>query len=157
MEHIYEGTPRLAHTHPSSHLVLPPIGLMAESDSELDQTRPNEKKALTITRCNSDGYLAQMEKINKLKEKNNYKPYTLRDYKSLKQDVKLGGLGPDCDSAQEKAEKMKRQKEYAKQVTDRNLKVGSKLSSSLPKPSPNIENKAATSRRKLVRLKKTSK
>ncbi|XP_072343858.1 uncharacterized protein [Scyliorhinus torazame] len=102
MEHIYEGTPRLAYTHPSSHLVLPPIGLMAESDSELDQTQPNEKRALTITRCNSDGYLAQMEKINKLKEKNTYKPYTLRDYKSLKQDVKLGGLGPDYNSAQEK-------------------------------------------------------
>ncbi|XP_038635116.1 jhy protein homolog isoform X2 [Scyliorhinus canicula] len=150
MEHIYESTPRLAYTHPSSHLVLPPIGLMAESDSELDQTQPNEKRALTITRCNSDGYLAQMEKINKLKEKNAYKPYTLRDYKSLKQDVKLGGLGPDYNSAQEKAEKMKRQKEYAKQVKDQNLKVDSKSSNSLPKTSASIENKAATSSRKLA-------
>ncbi|GCB72704.1 hypothetical protein scyTo_0002137 [Scyliorhinus torazame] len=150
MEHIYEGTPRLAYTHPSSHLVLPPIGLMAESDSELDQTQPNEKRALTITRCNSDGYLAQMEKINKLKEKNTYKPYTLRDYKSLKQDVKLGGLGPDYNSAQEKAKKMKRQMDYAKQVKDQNLKVDSKSSTSLPKTSASIENKAATSRRKLA-------
>ncbi|XP_067827136.1 jhy protein homolog [Heptranchias perlo] len=149
MEHIYEGTPRLAHTHPGSHLVLPPIGPMAESDSELD-TKPKKKNTVTITRSNSDGYLAQMEKVNKLKEKNNYKPYTLRDYKDLKQDVKLGGLGPDYKAAPEKAKKMKRQKEYAKQIKKQNLKVGSKSSPSLLKPSTSIENKDATSRRKVA-------
>ncbi|XP_060702719.1 jhy protein homolog [Hemiscyllium ocellatum] len=149
MEHIYEGTPRPLHTHPSSHVVLPPIGLMGDSDSELEQTRPNEKKAVTLSRCNSDGYLAQMEKINKLKENNKYKPYTLRDYKSLKQDVKLGGLGPDYKSAQEKTEKMKRQKEYATQVKSQNMKPGSKPSPSQLKPPPGIENKT-NSRRKLA-------
>ncbi|XP_072449238.1 jhy protein homolog isoform X2 [Chiloscyllium punctatum] len=149
MEHIYEGTPRPLHTHPSSHLVLPPIGLMGDSDSELEQTRPNEKKAVTLSRCNSDGYLAQMEKINKLKENNKYKPYTLRDYKSLKQDVKLGGLGPDYKSAQEKTEKMKRQKEYATQVKNQNMKLGSKPSPSQLKPPPGIENKT-NSRRKMA-------
>ncbi|GCC23270.1 hypothetical protein chiPu_0001664 [Chiloscyllium punctatum] len=149
MEQIYEGTPRPLHTHPSSHLVLPPIGLMGDSDSELEQTRPNEKKAVTLSRCNSDGYLAQMEKINKLKENNKYKPYTLRDYKSLKQDVKLGGLGPDYKSAQEKTEKMKRQKEYATQVKNQNMKPGSKPSPSQLKPPPGIENKT-NSRRKMA-------
>ncbi|XP_067909985.1 jhy protein homolog isoform X2 [Heterodontus francisci] len=150
MEHIYEDTPRLAHTHPGSRLVLPPIVPMADSDSELDQTRSNKKKAVTITRWNSDSYLAQMEKVNKLNEKNNHKPYTLRDYKDLKQDMKLGGLGPDYKSAQEKAKKIKRQKEYARQIKEQNLKVGSKSIPSLLKPPPSIENKAATSRRKLA-------
>uniref|UniRef100_UPI00398EA6FA jhy protein homolog isoform X2 n=1 Tax=Pristiophorus japonicus TaxID=55135 RepID=UPI00398EA6FA len=149
MEHIYEGTPRLAHTHPGSHVVLPSIGPMAESDSELD-TRPNKSHPATITRCNSDGYLAQMEKVNKLKEKNNCKHSTLRNYKDLKQDVKLGGLGPDFKSAQEKAKKMKRQKEYAKQINEQNLKVGSKSSPTLLKPSSSIDNKDITSRRKVA-------
>ncbi|XP_072342788.1 jhy protein-like [Scyliorhinus torazame] len=45
---------------------------------------------------------------------------------------------------------MKRQMDYAKQVKDQNLKVDSKSSTSLPKTSASIENKAATSRRKLA-------
>ncbi|XP_059495058.1 jhy protein homolog isoform X2 [Stegostoma tigrinum] len=150
MEHIYEGTPRPLHTHPGCHLVLPPIGLMRDSDSEPDQTQPNEKKEVTISRCNSDGYLAQMEKVNKLKGNNKYKPYTLKDYKSLKQDVKLGGLGPDYKSAPEKAKKMKRQKEYATYIKSHNMKAGSKSSSSQLKPCPGIENKTTISRRKLA-------
>lgn len=72
MENIYKDTPRLAHTHPNSCLVLPSIYPMAGSDSELDTGR-NNKIPTTMTRCNSDGYLAQMEKVNKLKENKDFK------------------------------------------------------------------------------------
>ncbi|XP_055516771.1 jhy protein homolog [Leucoraja erinacea] len=149
MENIYKDTPRLAHTHPNSCLVLPSIYPMAGSDSELDTGR-NNKIPTTMTRCNSDGYLAQMEKVNKLKENKDFKPFTVHDNKDLKQDVKLGGLGPDYTSSQDKAKKMKRQKEYAKQVNEQNLKGGCKSSTSLPNQSPSIENKNITSSRKVA-------
>ncbi|XP_051895956.1 jhy protein homolog [Pristis pectinata] len=149
MQDIYKDTPRLAHTHPDSHLVLPSINPMAESDSELD-TRPNKKIPPSMIRCNSDGYLAQMEKVNKLKGKKHFKPYTMRDHKDLKLNVKLGGLGPDYKSVQEKAKKMKRQKEYAKQIKEQNLKGGCKSSLSPQKQSASTENKNVTSSRKLA-------
>ena len=46
-----------------------------------------------------DGYLA---KLQKAKQKPIYKEYTLKDYKNLKKDVKLGGLGPDQDTVYER-------------------------------------------------------
>ncbi|XP_072885861.1 jhy protein homolog [Hemitrygon akajei] len=150
MENIYKDTPRLAHTHPDSHMVLPSIYPMAESDSELD-ARPNKKILPSMIRCNSDGYLAQMEKVNKLKEKKHYKPYTMRDHINIKQDVKLGGLGPDYKSIQEKAKKMKRQKEYAKQIKEQNLRDGCKSSSSPQKQPTSTENKNINSSWKLAK------
>ena len=39
-----------------------------------------------------------METLKKKKKEAKYKKYTLRDYKSLRYDVKLGGLGPDVES-----------------------------------------------------------
>ncbi|XP_069750641.1 jhy protein homolog isoform X2 [Narcine bancroftii] len=147
MEHIYKATPRLAQTHPDSHLVLPFIDPMAGSSSELDT---NKKIPTSLTRSNSDGYLAQMEKVNKLKEKKHFKHYAVRDHKDLKQDIKLGGLGTDYKSIQEKAEKMKLQKEYSKQIKEQNLKGGCKSASSLQKQSPSTDNKTIISSRKLA-------
>ncbi|NXI97453.1 JHY protein, partial [Psophia crepitans] len=37
-------------------------------------------------------------------------------------NVKLGGLGPDYEAIKEKKEKLKRQKEYAKQIHEHNMK-----------------------------------
>uniref|UniRef100_A0A4W3H4N5 Uncharacterized protein n=1 Tax=Callorhinchus milii TaxID=7868 RepID=A0A4W3H4N5_CALMI len=148
MEQICEDTPRLARTQLSSQLVLPSIGRVAGSESELD-TRANRRQAATIPRSNSEGYLAQMEKIKNLKEKPKYKPYSLKSYKELKQDIKLGGLGPDYQAAQEKAEKMKRQKEYAKQIKEQNWKVTFKQGSLL-KAVSDAENKEANLRRKMA-------
>ncbi|XP_062894572.1 jhy protein homolog [Mobula hypostoma] len=144
MKNIYKDTPHLAHTHPDSHVVFPSIYPMAESDSELD-ARPNKKMGPSMKCCNSDGYLAQMEKVNKLKEKKHLKPYTMRDDNNVKQDVKLGGLGPDYKSIQEKAMKMKLEKEYANQIKEQNLRGGCKSSSSPQKQSTNTENKSINS------------
>ncbi|XP_078282847.1 jhy protein homolog isoform X2 [Rhinoraja longicauda] len=149
MENIYKDTPRLAHTHPDSRLVLPSIYPMVESDSELDTGRKN-KIPTSLTRCNSDGYLAQMQKVNKLKENKDFKPFPIRDNKDLKQDVKLGGLGPDYTSTQDKAKKMKRQMEYAKQVNEQNLKDGCKSPPPLQTQSASTEKTQKPSSRKVA-------
>uniref|UniRef100_T1IIC0 Uncharacterized protein n=1 Tax=Strigamia maritima TaxID=126957 RepID=T1IIC0_STRMM len=57
--------------------------------------------------------------------KDNYKPYTLKDYRQLQLDIQLGGLGPNSDRnvLQEKLQKYQRQANYAQQVMDRNRKL----------------------------------
>ncbi|NXA51045.1 JHY protein, partial [Nothocercus julius] len=37
-------------------------------------------------------------------------------------NVRLGGLGPDYEAVKEKVEKLRQQKEYAKQIKERNMK-----------------------------------
>ncbi|CAB3989682.1 Hypothetical predicted protein [Paramuricea clavata] len=58
----------------------------------------------------------------KQNSRNNYKPYTLGDYKRLKKQSKPGGLGPDIKSEehQQKAKKAIRQKAYSVAVKQRN-------------------------------------
>lgn len=51
---------------------------------------------------------------------NGYKPYTLKDYKKIDNDVKLGKLGHDYDNKQwnEKRIRLKKMSEYGKQLID---------------------------------------
>jgi len=44
----------------------------------------------------SRGYMTQYDKQRR--QKVEYKEYTLDDYKKLKKEVKLGGLGPDLEN-----------------------------------------------------------
>ncbi|NXD66993.1 JHY protein, partial [Eolophus roseicapillus] len=68
---------------------------------------------------NSEGYLTQMEKQNQPKV--SQKTCTSKAYINL--NVKLGGLGPDYEAIKEKvSKKLKQQKEYAKQIKERNMK-----------------------------------
>ena len=39
-----------------------------------------------------------MDQLKGKKKETNYKQYTLRDYKSLKTDIRLGGLGPNLEN-----------------------------------------------------------
>nr|XP_061817751.1 jhy protein homolog [Nerophis lumbriciformis] len=52
--------------------------------------------------------------------KPNYKAYSLNEYKELKLDVNLRGLGPDYMAVKKSAEKMKQQKQYSNGVRERN-------------------------------------
>ncbi|XP_028666228.1 jhy protein homolog [Erpetoichthys calabaricus] len=118
------------------YTVLPPIAHTSGSDSNLNE-RTSERSVSNLQRSSSEGYLAQMEKQKQLRHKVTYKPYTLADYANLQQEVKLGGLGPNCMISDEKAEKMKQQKEYSKQIREQNQKM--KRSSMAP--AANTENK----------------
>ncbi|KAJ8267108.1 hypothetical protein GJAV_G00138550 [Gymnothorax javanicus] len=117
----------LQHRHPvqspGSCTVLPPIGETMSSDSELN-SQNTEQKMRSIHRSNSDGYLAQLERRKQLKEKTTYKEYTLKDYKALRQDVKLGGLGPNYNVSQITAEKIRRRRQYSDEVREHNKNVG---------------------------------
>nr|XP_014341131.1 PREDICTED: uncharacterized protein C11orf63 homolog [Latimeria chalumnae] len=159
MEQLYQETPRLAHTHPNknpySYTVLPPIQQhTAGSNFELS-TRTAERNWAMMQRSNSDSYLAQLEKQKQLKQKTAYKAYTMKDYKNLKQEVTLGGLGPDYQTAQEKAQKVKRQKEYAQQVREQNKKMCSDPFTSLNKTTLSSENKNSVPRQKALEYAKS--
>ncbi|XP_074468147.1 jhy protein homolog isoform X1 [Sebastes fasciatus] len=77
-----------------SYTVVPPIG------KSLTGKEPEPSPGV-ITDCpvqsgsSSDGYLAQMEKQKQLRANVTYKAYGLKDYKQLKPDINLGGLGAD--------------------------------------------------------------
>ncbi|XP_058866329.1 jhy protein homolog [Acipenser ruthenus] len=131
-----------------SYTVLPPIGHTAASDSELRE-RVGEPRGGTMQRSSSEGYLAQMEKQKQLKEGANYKAYTLRDYKNLKQDVQLGGLGQTHQVSEETAEKIKRQRHYSNQVKEQNMKMNKNPYASTRKPQSN-ENTEDTPRKKAL-------
>ena len=46
-----------------------------------------------------DGGGSYMEEFQRQKQKkNDYKEYTINDYRRLNQETKLGGLGPDLDN-----------------------------------------------------------
>ncbi|XP_061660169.1 jhy protein homolog isoform X2 [Syngnathoides biaculeatus] len=66
-------------------------------------------------------FLEQME--DKLKTRTNYKTYSLKEYKELKLDVKLQGLGPDYTAVKKLAEKMTQQKLYSNGVRERNRNI----------------------------------
>nr|XP_046267729.1 jhy protein homolog isoform X2 [Scatophagus argus] len=102
-----------------SDTVLPPIGKPA-AGKQLSPS-PNVNPAYAIHRSSSDGYLVQMEKQMQLKTRVAYKAYSLKDYKQLKSDVVLQGLGPDY-RALEKT-KMKRQRLYSNVIHEQNKKI----------------------------------
>ncbi|XP_023690695.1 jhy protein homolog isoform X2 [Paramormyrops kingsleyae] len=132
--------PNTRHTPADTgpYLVLPPIGQPAGGDSEHFNT---------IRRSSSEGYLAQMEKQKKLKERMGYKAYTLKDYKSLQKDINLGGLGPNYKLAEITVEKMQRQRLYSNAVREQNREMSRNLAL-LAKPSVGRENKDLLPRRK---------
>ncbi|XP_077361802.1 jhy protein homolog [Festucalex cinctus] len=72
-------------------------------------------------RNSSAEILAQME--DKTGTRTNYKTYSLKEYKELKLDVKLQGLGPDYTAAKKQAEKMTQQKLYSIAVRERNKNI----------------------------------
>ncbi|XP_036379109.1 jhy protein homolog, partial [Megalops cyprinoides] len=121
---------RLSHRQPSqspgSYKVLPPIGQTVASDTELSSQSPRQQ-INPIQRSSSEGYLAQLVRQKQLKEKTTYKAYSLKDYKALKQDVKLGGLGPNYEVTEMTAEKIRRQKQYSNKVREQNKNLSRNL------------------------------
>ncbi|XP_066507226.1 jhy protein homolog isoform X2 [Hoplias malabaricus] len=102
--------------------VLPPIRRSNTSDTELCADR-TELYLSTLHRSSSEGYLAQLEKQRHLKAKTTYKTYSLKEYRSLAQEVKLGGLGPCNTVAEHVAEKIRRQKLYSNVIREQNKRI----------------------------------
>nr|XP_057944068.1 jhy protein homolog [Doryrhamphus excisus] len=75
----------------------------------------------TIHSHSFDGYLAEMG--HQTRTKPNYKAYSLNEYKQLKLDVTLQGLGPDYTAVKKIADKMKQQKLYSNGVRERNKNI----------------------------------
>ncbi|CAM5171795.1 unnamed protein product [Eretmochelys imbricata] len=122
MEQHHQEISQLEDTHLAERQfsgLFPPVIPRVESDSEINTER-SEGSQVKISRSNSEGYLLQMEKQKQLKEKGTRKSSRPRNYMNL--DVKLGGLGPDYEAVREKTEKLNKQKEYAKQVKEHNMK-----------------------------------
>nr|XP_032658309.1 jhy protein homolog isoform X2 [Chelonoidis abingdonii] len=122
MEQHHQKISLLEDTHLAERQfcgLFPPVIPRVESDSEINTAR-SEGSRVKISRSNSEGYLLQMEKQKQLKEKGTKKPSRPRNYMNL--DVKFGGLGPDYEAVREKTEKLNKQKEYAKQVKEYNMK-----------------------------------
>ncbi|CDQ58344.1 unnamed protein product [Oncorhynchus mykiss] len=105
-----------------SYTVLPPIGKRTTGDTELGCDRAAQRFTY-MQRSSSEAYLAQMRREKQLKERVIYKAYTLKDYKQLKQNVYLGGLGPDYTTTEITAEKMRRQKLYSNVIREQNKKI----------------------------------
>ncbi|KAM8741638.1 jhy protein homolog isoform 1-T1 [Acanthopagrus schlegelii] len=120
-----------------SYTVLPPIGKpITGKESELSPCQ-SVSTAYPIHRSNSDGYLVQMEKQKQLRAKVTYKAYSLKDYKQLKSDINLQGLGPDY-KATEKT-KMKRQRLYSIVIREQNR--GMSRIPFLPAKDPEVNDK----------------
>ncbi|XP_047462254.1 jhy protein homolog [Mugil cephalus] len=106
-----------------SHAVLPPIG-KPTTDRRSEPSRGEDVNVShPIHKSNSGGYLVQMEKKKQMRERVTYKAYSLKDYKQLKSDIKLQGLGPDYAATEKTAEKMKRQKLYSSVIREQNKKI----------------------------------
>uniref|UniRef100_A0A8B9JH19 Junctional cadherin complex regulator n=1 Tax=Astyanax mexicanus TaxID=7994 RepID=A0A8B9JH19_ASTMX len=132
--------------------VLPPIGRSNGSSEELysDRTAPDSN---AMQRSCSEGYLAQLEKQRQLKART-YKEYTLKDYKSLNQQVKLGGLGPSNTVDETMAEKIRRQKLYSNVIREQNKKI-SRIPFLSDRNPVGSENKDAIPRKKALEYAKT--
>ncbi|XP_067289892.1 jhy protein homolog isoform X2 [Pseudorasbora parva] len=135
------------------YTVLPPIGRANGSDTELGSNR-SEQLLNPIHRSSSEGYLSQMEKYRQLKAKTNYKAYTLKDYKDMRQEVKLGGLGPTNTIPEAVAEKIRRQKLYSNVIREQNKKI-SRIPSLSSKDPVGSDNKDTVPRRKALEYAKT--
>ncbi|KAK3522021.1 hypothetical protein QTP70_021388 [Hemibagrus guttatus] len=80
--------------------------------------------------------------------------YTVKDYKSLIWDVKLGGLGPSNAVAVDVAEKIRQQKLYSNVVREQNKKI-SRIPCLLTKNPVGRDNKNNDSRNKALEYAKT--
>ncbi|XP_042355557.1 jhy protein homolog [Plectropomus leopardus] len=122
---FHKNLPRTPTT-PSSlgsggYTVLPPIRpSLTGEESDLS---PGQSVNTAIHRSSSDGYLVQMQKQKQLRARVTYKAYSLKDYKQLKSDINLRGLGPDYTAIEKTAEKMKRQKLYSNVIREQNKKI----------------------------------
>ncbi|XP_042588707.1 jhy protein homolog isoform X2 [Cyprinus carpio] len=130
------------------YTVLPPIARANGSDTELCSDR-SEQHLNPIHKSSSEGYLSQMEKQRQLKAQSNYKAYTLKDYKNMKQEVKLGGLGPTNTIPEAVAEKIRRQKLYSNVIHEQNKKI-SRIPSLSAKDPVGSDNKDIVPRRKAL-------
>ncbi|XP_016416869.1 uncharacterized protein C11orf63 homolog [Sinocyclocheilus rhinocerous] len=135
------------------YTVLPPIARANGSNTELCSDR-SEQHLNPIHRSSSEGYLSLMEKQRQLKAQSNYKAYTLKDYKNMKQEVKLGGLGPTNTIPETVAEKIRRQKLYSNVIREQNKKI-SRIPSLLAKDPVGSDNKDIVPRRKALEYAKT--
>nr|XP_055064243.1 jhy protein homolog isoform X2 [Misgurnus anguillicaudatus] len=131
--------------------VLPPIGRSDVGDTELWSDR-SEQQVNPIHRSSSEGYLSQMERHRQAKT--SYKPYTLKDYKNMRQEVKLGGLGPTNTIPEAMAEKIRRQKLYSNVIREQNKKI-SRIPSLPAKDPVGSDNKDTVPRRKALEYAKT--
>nr|XP_039248676.1 uncharacterized protein LOC120326449 isoform X2 [Styela clava] len=102
-----------------NYSVLPPILKSNQRNNSL-KSSPN-KETISPDR---NGYLEQHERQRK---KFQYKIYTLNDYKNLKKDVKLGGLGPDLESAREKHGNVEKAKQYAELIRREHMLTAKKI------------------------------
>jgi len=86
---------------------------------------------------------------------NGYKPYTLKDYKKIDNDVKLGKLGHDYDSKQwnEKKIRLKKMSEYGKQLMENSKKNkrNSFIKIKMNDNSPEFSNKINDNQDKLMK------
>ncbi|XP_074071410.1 jhy protein homolog isoform X5 [Macrotis lagotis] len=146
MEQHQQALMQLTEVQPSevtSNTVFPSIVSRVDSESQLN-TEKSQRSQTTLSRCNSEGYLLQLEKQKKHKDRVASKNYRLKGYQ--KKEVKLGGLGPDFESLKDKIKKLKQQKQYAKQVKEYNMKVlssGSKPQTAKPESKPSISRQKA--------------
>ncbi|TNN80115.1 hypothetical protein EYF80_009626 [Liparis tanakae] len=85
-----------------SYTVLPAI--------EKSPTGKEPELSPGVDRGSSNSYLVQMENQKQLRARVTYKAYSLKNYKQLKLDIHLRGLGPDYTAAEETA------LEYAKTI-----------------------------------------
>ncbi|XP_076803125.1 uncharacterized protein LOC143447079 isoform X2 [Clavelina lepadiformis] len=111
---LFPTTPAV---HPQLVPVLPPIiGVVKESPRPNDNSydsgivEHSPRRSLSDSEEGGGSYLLQYQRK---KQKPGYKRYTLSDYKNLKKDVNLGGLGPDLTAARSKMEKVERARKYA--------------------------------------------
>ncbi|XP_034540396.1 jhy protein homolog isoform X2 [Notolabrus celidotus] len=103
------------------HTVLPPIGKPLSGREVETIPGQNVNTADPIHRSSSDSYLVQMERQKK-KARGTHKAFTLTDYKQLKSDITLGGLGPDYKDIEKT--KMKQQRLYSNVIHEQNKKIG---------------------------------
>uniref|UniRef100_G3Q9L6 Junctional cadherin complex regulator n=1 Tax=Gasterosteus aculeatus aculeatus TaxID=481459 RepID=G3Q9L6_GASAC len=103
----------------SSYPLLPAIG-KSMTGKEPEQS-PDVNSAYPVHRSSSKGYLVKMEKQKQLRTRVPYKAYSLKDYKQLKSDIVLQGLGPDYTAIEET--KLKRQKLYSNVIREQNKKI----------------------------------
>ncbi|XP_026129576.1 jhy protein homolog isoform X1 [Carassius auratus] len=134
------------------YTVLPPIVRAIGSDAELSDS--SEQHLNPIHKSSSEGYLSQMEKQRQLKAQSNYKAYSLKDYKNMKQEVRLGGLGPTNTIPEAVAEKIRRQKLYSNVIREQNKKI-SRIPSLSAKDPVGSDNKNIIPRRKALEYAKT--
>ncbi|KAK3550347.1 hypothetical protein QTP86_025143, partial [Hemibagrus guttatus] len=135
---------------------VPPGGTLDHESTRLTNKiniRP-EEATNPVYRSSSKGYLAQPEKQKQINAKTTYKAYTVKDYKSLIWDVKLGGLGPSNAVAVDVAEKIRQQKLYSNVVREQNKKI-SRIPCLLTKNPVGRDNKNNDSRNKALEYAKT--